>query len=101
MFTDPVEEHSRRIRRPLVDAWGDYERAQATLLDLSRLAEQASTALENANPPASRLIWLPTSDHAADVKTASVNDGRNLDGYRRKRDRRVVAAATAALGQSL
>jgi hypothetical protein len=44
-----VDDHAKRVCQPLIDAWGDLNRGEATLLDLSRLAEQASTALDNAS----------------------------------------------------
>jgi hypothetical protein len=46
-----VNEHARRVCSPLLASWADFQRGQATLLDLSRLAEQASEALDNASAP--------------------------------------------------
>lgn len=44
-----MDEHAERVCRPLLDAWVEFLRGAATMLDLARLAEQASTALDHAN----------------------------------------------------
>lgn len=43
------DEHAERVCRPLLEAWVEFLRGTATMLDLVRLAEQASTALGHAN----------------------------------------------------
>lgn len=42
-------DHAQRVCAPLVGAWTDFQEGRASLLDLSRLADQASRALDNAN----------------------------------------------------
>jgi hypothetical protein len=44
-----MDDHARRVCAPLLAAWADFEQGHATLLDLSRLAEQASEALDNSS----------------------------------------------------
>lgn len=44
-----VDDHAERVTRPLAQAWSDFQSGQASLLDLSRRAEQAASALDNAN----------------------------------------------------
>jgi hypothetical protein len=45
-----MDEHVRRVTRPLLDAWNLFEAGDDsfTLLDLSRLAAQAAEALDNS-----------------------------------------------------
>lgn len=66
IYSPYMDEHARRVCAPLLESWADCERGQATLLDLSQLAEQASTALDNASAP------LPSAlrDAASDLEYA-------------------------------
>ena len=57
-----MDDHARRVCAPLRQGWADFESGRATLLDLSRLAEQASNALDNANAPLPRLLATAASD---------------------------------------
>jgi hypothetical protein len=57
-----MDEHTERVCAPIKRAWLDFERGQATLLDLARLAEQASTALDNASAPLPQLLAEAASD---------------------------------------
>ena len=59
MITD---EHAERVCRPLREAWAEFEQDPATLLDLSRLAEEASNALDNASAPLPQLLARAASD---------------------------------------
>jgi hypothetical protein len=44
-----MDDHARRVLLPFVEAWQDFQQGRATLLDLSRLAEQAASSLDNAS----------------------------------------------------
>ncbi len=57
-----MDDHARRVCAPLKDGWTDFEAGRATLLDLSRLAEQAAGALDNSNAPLPRLLATTASD---------------------------------------
>jgi hypothetical protein len=57
-----MDEHAERVCRPLMDAWSDFGRGQATLLDQARLAAQASNALDNASAPLPQLLGTAASD---------------------------------------
>ena len=57
-----MDEHAERVCRPLREAWAEFEQDRATLLDLSRLAEQASSALDNASAPLPQLLARAASD---------------------------------------
>lgn len=57
-----MDEHAQRVCAPLLNAWTDFERGRATLLDLARLAEQASNALDNASAPLPRMLAMAASD---------------------------------------
>jgi hypothetical protein len=46
----------------LLDAWSDFMVGNATLLDLSRLAEQAYSALDNASAPLPLLLHRAAGD---------------------------------------
>ena len=46
--------HTRRVTRPFIEAWRDFQRGER-LLGLSRLAQQAASALDNASDPLPRL----------------------------------------------
>ena len=46
----------------MTDAWSDFEDGRATLLDLSRVAEQASTALDNAGAHLPQLLAKAAGD---------------------------------------
>jgi hypothetical protein len=60
-----VDEFAARVTAPLRHAWADYQAEQKwtdsragrdAVLELSRLAEQASSALDNAHAPLLRLL---------------------------------------------
>ena len=57
-----MDDHARRVCAPLKEAWVDFEAGRASLLDLSRLAEQAANALDNANAPLPGLLATAASD---------------------------------------
>jgi len=44
-----VDNHALRVTQPLRDAWTLFLAGEASLLDLSRLAEQAANALDHSN----------------------------------------------------
>jgi hypothetical protein len=57
-----VDGHARRVCQPLLDAWSDFVVGKANLLDLSRLAEQAYSALDNASAPLLLLLHRAAGD---------------------------------------
>lgn len=57
-----VDEHGRRVTQPLRAAWRDFQQGHATLLDLSRTAEQAAESLDNANGEIRRLLAAAWAD---------------------------------------
>lgn len=57
-----MDEHARRVCAPLLASWDDFQHGWATLLDLSRLAEQASDALDNANAPLPQALRQAAAD---------------------------------------
>lgn len=57
-----VDEHGRRVTQPLRETWRDFQQGQATLLDLSRTAEQAAAALDHANAEILRLLTSAWGD---------------------------------------
>lgn len=69
-----MDEHARRLCSLLLASWADFEQGRATLLDVSRRAEQASNALDNASAP------LPQALHeaAADLEYAYFASERNI-----------------------
>ncbi len=57
-----MDDHARRVLAPLMQVWNAFENDAASLLDLSRLAEQASVALDNATAPLPQLLRTAASD---------------------------------------
>lgn len=57
-----MDDHGRRVLAPLREAWTAFEDGTASLLDLSRLAEQAAGALDNASAPLPQLLRKAASD---------------------------------------
>jgi len=57
-----MDDHAQRVCAPLKESLADFETGHATLLDLARLAEQASDALDNANAPLTRLLSTAARD---------------------------------------
>jgi hypothetical protein len=57
-----VDDHAKRVCQPLIDAWDDFGRGHASVLDLSRLAQQASDALDNSSAPLPQLLAKAASD---------------------------------------
>lgn len=57
-----MDEHAQGVCAPLKSAWTDFETGRATLLDLARLAEQASNALDNASAPLLRMLATAAND---------------------------------------
>ncbi|MGZ5370866.1 hypothetical protein [Aeromicrobium sp.] len=57
-----MDEYVRRMTQPLADAWAEFNEGRASLLDLSRLAEQASGALDNSEPDLPGLLATAASD---------------------------------------
>lgn len=85
-----MDEHAERVCQPLIDAWGDFKRGQATLLDLSRLAEHAWAAIDNANMPLPQLLPRAVADleHAYYASERAEHD---------EAARRILAAFFAAM----
>jgi hypothetical protein len=79
-----MDEHARRIFAPLVRSWAEFENGSATLLDLARLAEQASNALDNANAPLPQQLGAAASDleyaYYANEREAHLSVGRKILG---------------------
>lgn len=44
-----MDEHAIRVVQPVVDTWDSFRHGDSTLLDLSRVTEQASDALDSAS----------------------------------------------------
>lgn len=57
-----MDEHAVRICQPLVIEWFEFLQARATMLDLARLALQASSALDNASAPLPETLARAASD---------------------------------------
>ncbi len=57
-----MDDHARRVLAPLREAWTAFENGTASLLDLSRLAEQAAGALDNASASLPQLLRKISSD---------------------------------------
>jgi hypothetical protein len=54
---DPyVDEHGRRVTQAFRDTWRELQQGRATLLDLSRTAEQAAGALDHSDAELLRLL---------------------------------------------
>lgn len=79
-----MDEHAKRICAPLLDAWDDFEQGRATLLVLSRLAEQASEALDNASAPLPQELRGAAADleyaHYANEREEHPSAGRRILG---------------------
>jgi hypothetical protein len=61
-LSSSMDEHARRICSALVRGWAEFEKGSVTLLDLSRLAEQAANALDNASAPLPQQLATAASD---------------------------------------
>jgi hypothetical protein len=46
-----VDEYNERLTQPLRDVWLDYPAGRASVLDLSRVAEQVLAHLDHAHAP--------------------------------------------------
>ncbi len=57
-----MDDHARRVTRPFVEAWADFQEGRASLLDLSRRATQAASALDNASAPLPGMLSAAASD---------------------------------------
>jgi hypothetical protein len=57
-----VDDHARRVAQPLADAWGEFQDGRASLLDLSRRAEQAAVTLDNSAAPLKELLARAAGD---------------------------------------
>ncbi len=44
-----MDEHAIRVVQPVVDTWDSFRHGDSTLLDLSRVTEQATDALDSAS----------------------------------------------------
>jgi len=79
-----MDEHARRLCAPLLASWADFEQGRATLLDVSRLAEQASDGLDNASAPLPRQLHEAAADleHAyfASEREEHLSAGRRILG---------------------
>ncbi|WP_181312950.1 hypothetical protein [Nocardioides campestrisoli] len=79
-----MDEHAKRVYAPLLDAWDDFEQGRATLLDLSRLTEQASEALDNASAPLPQELREAAADleyaHYANDREEHLSAGRRILG---------------------
>ena len=76
-----MDEHAQRVCAPLRNAWIDFETGRATLLDLARLAEQATNALDNASAPLPQMLATAASDLEYAYYTDD-SDGHGLVGRR-------------------
>jgi hypothetical protein len=79
-----MDEHARRVCAPLLASWDAFQQGQATLLDLSRLAEQASDALDNSNAPLPAALREAAADleyaYHASEREEHASAGRRLLG---------------------
>lgn len=57
-----VDAHVERVTRALRAAWTHFQAGRASLLDLSRLSEQAATAIDNATAPLPQLLARAAGD---------------------------------------
>jgi hypothetical protein len=57
-----MDEHAKRVCSPLLGVWSEFENESASLLDLSRLAEQASDALDGASAPLPQMLRTAASE---------------------------------------
>ena len=79
-----VDEHGRRVTQAFRDTWHDFQQGRATLLDLSRTAEQAAGALDHSNAELLRLLdsaWrdLEYAYHANEREAHAAEAGRILE----------------------
>lgn len=87
-----MDDHARRVSRPFVEAWHEFEQGRATLLDLSRLAEHTASGLDNASAPLPRLLAAAGSDREY-AYHANEQEDHELVG------RRIIALLMAALAE--
>ena len=57
-----VDEHAHRVTQPVRDTWDDFQAGHASLLDLSRTAEQAAAALDHSNAELLRALGSACGD---------------------------------------
>ena len=84
IYPHDMDEHARRVCAPLLATWTDFEQGRATLLDVSRLAEQASDALDNASAPLPQELREAAADleyaHHASEREEHLSAGRRILG---------------------
>jgi hypothetical protein len=79
-----MDEHVRRVTKPLLDAWRAFEAGDETisLLDLSRLCHQAADALDNTVHGIPIVLDRAFVDleyaHHATERTQHVSEGRRI-----------------------
>lgn len=78
-YGSSVDEHARRITQPSSDAPADYLAGRVSVLELSRLTEQAVGVSDGASAPALRLLNTVANDlgcaaYASDQEALSVTN---------------------------
>ncbi len=79
-----MDEHAQRVCAPLLASWDAFEQGEATLLDLSRLVEQASEALDNASAPLPQRLREAAADleyaYHASEREDHLSEGKRILG---------------------
>ena len=76
-----MDEHVERVCAPVLRTWADFVAGRATLLDISRVGQQAADALDNSRAPVPRLLAEDASDLEYAFHTKEAED--HLDVGRR------------------